>query len=497
MGLLSYFAKNSSLRLIIYTINIAAAFTVTPHILNSMGSNIYSIWALIAGLIPYFSLVNLANASTVSTLISRTQGPCKQDIDQKIFVGAIQLSCFALLATIGISACYYVMAQPNLSKDITPMDFALSLGIFSVSFGTYLILNVGHGILAGNMRWTVLSLTTLLRVLVSSGAVLLFLDVNHSAATNLFRMTIISALSFLLEGSCNFVLAARHISFPPLKSFFTTPLYMDLVRLGREICTIMVGTLLCNSTQIYMVGAWLSAGQVTIFALVRQILSYMTDLLQNVFGILTPYFNKLHYEEGQDSTPSTLLKTLFFSYGSSSIITLGLIFYGNAFFTRWLGPEFSHIHTILTPMVLACFCSAGAMPVVSYIYSQKKQKLLVKLTLIEGVLITTISIPALFLYGLEGIAWTLFMTSFSIRVLVLPLKVCAFAEIPVQTYYTNMAWALIPCIMGQSLYYHGIKEYIQAQYIDIFLLGLGQSFVAGLTLLLVMLFIQHKAKNKA
>ncbi len=488
MGLFSYFAKNSSLRLLVYGISITAAFTVTPHILRTMGSDIYGIWALIAGLTPYFCLANFANPNAVSTLISRAQGPNKQATEQKIFVGAVQLSTLALLATLCMSACYYLMAQRQHLDGITHADFVLSLGIFSISFGTYQLLNIGHGILAGHMRWTVLSLTALLRVLISSIGALFFLEANHSPATNLLHMTLINALGFLLEGSINFALATRYMPFPPLKSFFVTPLYTDLVCLGREVCTIMVGNLLCNSTQIYMVGTWLSAGQVTLFALTKQILTYMSELLQNFFGILTPYFNKLQHAQGQESSQSTLLTALFFSFSSSSVITLGLIFYGDAFFTRWIGPEFSHIHTILIPMVLACFCSVSVIPAIGYIYSQKKQKILIKLTLVEGCLITIISIPALFFHGLEGIAWTLFITSFSIRILWFPQKICSIAHIPIHSYYKYMAWALIPSSLIQSIYYHCIKEYVHAQYVDIFLAGLGQSLVAGLTLILVMFF---------
>ncbi len=485
MSFIKYFAKNSTIRLMVYGVGIASAFIVTPHILRSLGSATYGVWVLISSLSAYFSLTNLASTNTMSAIIAQAHANNDKESLQRIFVGSIQLRILALVATLLIALIYAFIANEEYKEYVSTTAFLLSLFTYAGSFGLYTILNVGHGVLAGHMRWTVLSFTYMLRTITSSGLILLFLQEDASYSTNLLSLAYINMIGFLVESGVNFAMALKYIPLPPWRSYISTPLHKEILHIGKGFFVIYCGGLLRKSTQVYMVGAFFSTVQVSLYSFVAQILQYVNDLLLSAFGIMTPYFGTLQAKNDTSAAEKTLMISLFLSYGASSIIALGLVFYGDLFFIRWIGEEFAHINILLIPMALASLLSSGSMPANGYIYGLKKQDLVAKLTLIEGIGIVIVNLPALLLYGLPGLGWSTFGVTLLIRLIWFPKKVCAIGNFSLVKYYSNLCWALLPSGITQFLYYLCVRDLVSATYPSIILTGLGQALVACLTLFLI------------
>ncbi len=485
MNSLSYLLKNSILRLTVCGTGILSAFIVTPHILHSMGSNVYGIWVLIASLSSYFAMFNFSNSNSISTVYAKAIHLNDSNQVERILVSALQLGLFSLICTLIIAFSYYSFEDGEYRKYVSSTSFTLALLIFALSMGFYNVLNVSHGFLAGRMGWNLLSLTSLAKLLLSSVAVLIFLQPTYSAERNLLSMCFINSGSFLLEAVLNIFLIRKHLFIPAFRSFFTNPFKSELFQISSSLSITILGSLLRNSTQVYMINAFFSSSTVTLYALTKQIISYMNDLLASIFGIMTPYFSKLQSQNNLQATQETLLTSIFLSYSLTSVISLGLVFYGDLFFQRWLGSEFSSTQSLLTPMALAGLLELGPISSSSFLVSVRQQKVLAKMTIYEGVSTLALTALGLFLYDLPGVGWGLFISALLFRTIWLPKQVCKFSNLSQTKYYTNLILALIPQCLAQYTYYLFVKDYVTATYTGIILAGIGQSFIALLVLLIV------------
>ncbi len=475
MSSFSYLLKNSTIRLMVFSVGIISAFTVTPHILRSMGTDVYGVWALIASLIPYFALFNLASSNSISSIYAKAVSQQDNDLVNKILVAAIQFALLAFFCALCIACCYYYL---NDNQYIKKYSFFISLFTFTLGFGTFQILNISHGFLAGQMKWTTLALTAMLRVLTSSIASLCFISADYTPEQNIIHMACIHAISFLLESFLNLFFARSYLHVPSFSSFLYNPFKSIIFSIGKSLFLNQLGSILRNSTQIYLINAFLSASVVAFYSLSNQLIRYMNDLLLSVFGILNPYFSKLQSENESTKSKQTLLVSIFLSYGISSIISLGLICYGNLFFIRWVGQDFATISILLTPMALAALAEQGSLPVCSYLIGVQKQHLLAKLTLYEGVCIVFSSIFFLYFFGLAGVGWAMCIFCFIFRFAWLPKKICEIANIPLILYYKNLFFAIFPTCLVQLIFYYFIKDYVSPDYFSIVLVGIGQGMLA-------------------
>ncbi len=492
MSFMSYFLKNSSIRLAVYGVGICASFIVTPHIIQSMGNSVYGVWILIASLISYFFAFNFANSNAISTICAKAHTQKNHTLMQDIFVAAIQLSIIAAFSTLFMALIYYFIADTEYKTYISVSTFTLSLCIFACSIAIYQIINISHGFLVGHMRWSTIALTSMCRVLSSSLGALFLLQPSNSPDTNLMYMTCANSGGWLLEALLNVILAKQYLPKITLQNLWTNPFRSQVFQISKGLFVFNFGTLLHKSTQVYLIGAFLSTTAVAFYGVVSQIISYTNDLLLSAFGILSPYFSKLQAQNNNTESQHTLLTSLFLSYGICSIITLGLIFYGELFFIRWLGEDFKTIQLLLTPMALAALFDLGPMPASGFLVGIQKQQILAKLAIIEGVIIVCASIPMLLIYDLQGIGWTIFTCIFLTRILWLPRKICQLSGIPLRKYYNNIALALIPSCAAQFIFYSFIKDYVTAEYFRIILAGIGQSIVACSVLYMSMKIIAKR-----
>ncbi len=478
MNSLSYLLKNSTLRLAVYGVGILSAFIVTPHMLHSMGNDLYGIWVLIISLFPYFAVLNFATSNSISTIYAKALETNDTNLIERLLVAAIQLGMLSLLSTLLIAFSYYFLEDTEYSKYVSRTTFILTLLIFAFSMGTYNLLNVSHGFLAGRMGWNLLSLTSLGRLLFSSISALIFIQPTYSADRNLLSMCYISSGSFLLEAALNIFLMRKHLFIPAFHNFFTNPFKSELFQISSSLSIIVLGRLLRNSTQVYMINAFFSSSTVTLYSLTKQIISYMNDLIASAFDIMTPYFSKLQSQNNLQASQETLLTSIFLSTSITSIVALGLTFYGDLFFQRWLGDDFSSVQILLTPMALAGLLELGPIASSSFLISIRQQKVLAKMTVCEGVTTFILTALGLLLFDLSGVGWGVFITTLLFRTIWLPLQICKFSNLSHKKYYINLALALFPQCAAQYVYYLFIKDYVTATYTSIILAGVGQSIIA-------------------
>lgn len=486
MSVLRYFARNSLIRLASYAVGIAAAFMVTPHLLRSLGNDVYGLWSLISALFSYYMLLGFGLTLSTSNAVARMEGRDDRAGAERVFTAAICIGALSGLLVVLAAAVLAFLADSMNQQVVDAGSLGLSLFLFSAAVAAHLMLRSASGVLMGSMQWTLLALLGMLRTLISSGAALVCIAPEHGPSGNLIRMAGISGGALALEGLLHLAFAVRRIPLRCGRAFFSLSEITALLRFGTSVVVNQAGDLLRSSTQIYLVGFFLSVAHVTIYSLAQQFINYMSAGIMSAFGIMNPYFSRLHARGETGESKKALLMALSLSYAASSMAALGLVFYGGDFVTRWLGAGYDMVGTILLPMALGSIFAMGDMPASGFLVGLGRHSILAWLNIAEGIVNTLACIPVLLLFGLPGVAWLLFATTLVFRCWVLPHRVCAIAGIPLRVYFCNVGCTLLPVMGAQIVYYLAISRWVAPDYGILAAAGAGQCVLACLALRLVL-----------
>ncbi len=483
MSVLHYFARNSFIRLAAYAVAVVAVFLVTPHILRCLGTDAYGAWGLISGLASYYLLLDFGLLNAVSKYAAAAEATHDAARLQAVFSTALALGCVGFLLVAAAAVVLSLVSDRFAPEHLDLSAFGVSLIIFSLSIALQLMLRSAHGLLAGAMRWTALALLNMLRLVLTSTAVLLILSPAHGPAQNMLYLAGINAAGNAFEALVKLAAVRFSLGVRFSLSGVSMAESVQLLRFGLKSFVTQAGDLLRNRTQIYVIATILSVSQVAFYSLARQFINYMQDIIFAIFGIMNPYFSRLQAVGDTEGYRQPLLDSLRLCYALSSLISLGLIFYGDLFVLRWLGPGYETVQAVLVPSALAGMLAYGETPGSGFLIGLGQHAVLAKYSLLQGLLITILSVPAAWLGGLVAVAWILPCTALLFSLGLMPLRISRIAGLPVKRYYGNLCLSLVPQCLGQSLFYLLVRNLLRPDYLSIALAAAGQSLVALLILI--------------
>ncbi len=479
MNVLSYFARNSFIRLLSFAVTLGSAFVVTPHMLRCLGDSAYGMWALISSMAGYFMLLDLGLLQAVCKYASAAQ--VKNDLVEResVYSTAFGLNVLACLAALLITGVL-VLGTGSLLGNEAPQSAGVALGIFMASVAVQLLFRSSQALMAADMRWRDLALLAMLRTLLTTCGVLWLLAENSSPARNIVLVAMIMAFGNTLECLGHIVLAAIGGS-RPHPARLSLQKTRELIRYGLPVVAVNMGDLLRQRSQVFVVAAILGLGPVALFSLAQQLMAYIGNVMLNVFGIMAPYFSRLQAGGKMEDCRRSLLDAMMLSYSASTYFGLCAIFYGGLFISRWLGPQYGKIDSLLPMLGVAGMVGFGGMVVNGFLLGLGEHRILAALSVGEGLICLAAGIPATAMFGLEGMACSICAAALITQLGILPFRACRAAGLSPASYYVALLGPVAAQTCLQYLYYLLIRGWLAADYPVLALACAGQALV-GLTL---------------
>lgn len=482
MSTLGYFARNSFIRLFSFGVAIIATFLITPHMLRCLGAAGYGVWALISSLAGYYLLLDFGLFQAVSKYAAAAYAVGDDAECARIRTTAFALngaSCLLALLAAGILS---LLANRFFSDASVVSSTGAALGVFSASVALQLLFRTSQAVLTAQLRWNLLAILSMLHAIVVAVLALRLLDPALSVEENLMRLAMIMALGNVMEYGCHFCLTLRSGNGVPRLSDFSMVTAKTLLRYGLPALVASLGDLLKRRTQIFIVAVFLELSAVTLFSLVQQLINYMTSVMLNAFGIMSPYFSRMQARGDMKNCRKSLLEAMRVSYATSSYLGLCAVFYGGLFLSRWLGPQYGEAQSLLLPLGAAAVVSLGGGVVNGFLYGLGEHRILAILSFSEGFIRTFTGIPAAFLYGLSGVVWTMAAATLIMQLGVLPTKVCRAAGLTPRTYYGTVLGSILVQTGAQGAYYLCVMPLLRPDYLVLALACAGQLGIALLSL---------------
>ena len=478
MSVLRYFARNSLVRLGAFGVALVATFIITPHMLRCLGKVNYGAWAFVSSLASYYLMLDLGMLQALSkhmAALRENGSPQQRNI---LFANSLFMNgaacLLALLGGVVVSLFIDDITRHAVSKKVLLACF----GLFTLSMAVQLLCRTFYGLLVAQMRWILIACLHMVKTLAVSLAIFFQVSQTLDADANLIRVAIIVSSGNILESLCMIALSLKNENLHFALRSVNTAEIKKLLRFGFPVLVVSLGDFLRNNSQFFFVSAMLGLAQTTMFSLARQFINYTTNIMLNAFGILSPYFSRLDARKDGEGIRQSLLEALKLSYSTAAYLGLCLIFYSAPFLVMWLGPQFADVHAILLPMAVSSILSLGQDPANGYLYGVGRHSIIAVYGLGEGIFNAAACIPALLLFGLPGIGWTLLAGTVVVRLWLLPPRICAACGLALSRYYLVVAAAIIPQCLGQGLFYLAVRSWLDSGYLYLFLACAGQAVVA-------------------
>jgi O-antigen/teichoic acid export membrane protein len=463
------FVRNADL-----LIGLGVAFCITPMIVRSLGDRMYGVWTLLGTFVGYYGVLDLGLSSAASRYISRSLGQGDLENLDSVASTAFFLFCVlgavALLATLAAGlACRRFIHDPVEAALVQKIVLLLGSAT-AVGFP----LRVYAGILTSYLRFDALSSISIARTLACNAAIYWCLG----AGGGIMAIAVVTFAGSLLQNAAAY--AACAALYPHIKVSVSR---FDRTKL-RMLFDHSWKTLLCFVNELVrfrldavLIACYLSVGLVTFYSIGARLVDGFCQLVLNSVGVMAPLFSQYEGAGDYDAIRGALLMATRFSAVITAYVGFSLLFYGQAFILRWMGPGYESSYWVAVLLGLGFFLHLPQSPGVQLLYGLSKHESYAVLTFWEGALNLALSLIFLMRYGMYGVALGTAVEMLVFKLLLQPAAICRAVELPVRTYMTDMLGTLAKAGGMLAVYFLLIRGLVRPDYARLFVCGAAQTLL--------------------
>jgi O-antigen/teichoic acid export membrane protein len=410
-----------------------ATFFLMPFNLMAIGNAQYGIWLVISALTAYLFLLHLG--VPMASVRNMTQAIATHDT---LLLNRVVASCAVLY--VGLGAMVGLLGIPLLvffeHNYVVPPDmqhaarwaFCISLvqtAIGFVAFMPYAILSAYQEFVPKN---ALMAAGIVVRIVVNVVLVLLYPNLTMLAvvmlATTVFEM--IASWAYVLNKHPEIRPTWTHVSMDTLRGIMGFSAYVFLMALGSQ---------LAFQTSALVIGEAMTPADVVSFAIPSSLMLILLQFLGGIANVIMPMATTLQTKGDRFALRDVLYKWTKISYGLTWCAGLFLLVFGPAFLQFWIKdaytPEAGRVLRILMVSYIIFLPIRGvAVPMLMGLGKAKWPTLA---TLAAGILNIVLGMIWVRSYGLEGVAWGVFVPNVALSVAMVYL-VCRELGISIRDY---------------------------------------------------------------
>ncbi len=388
-----------------FAATLLVAFFLAPYLIRKLGDSRYGVWVFVESILAYFTLFDLGVAAGVVRFTAKYHAEKKQHE-----LNRLASACLALFLGLGVLAFLIgvaitpllspMMAKSGMQESEIATFTLLMLGNLALS----LPLSVFPSILDGLERFAVKSLVRIVSLAGRTVAIVMLMNREPS----LIGLAIIFTIGTLAE---HFVMAILCWVYLPRLRFGLRLIDREMLQRVKgyslnAFLAMVAGRVSVQSGAI-IIGIFLSAPEITWFAIALRLVEFAKALLRSATTTLTPAISSLEASGNMDAIRRVLLKGTRWVLYLILPVHIGLVVFGKPFLTIWLGsPEYAMRCYPALVILSATLSLVVAQSVASRIlYGMGFLKRFAVAALIEAVFNLSLSLLLVQSLGIVGIAW--------------------------------------------------------------------------------------------
>jgi len=332
---------NSVSGTVLYLVNVAVAFLLSPVLIRALGNRDYGLWEMVTSVIGYMGLLDLGIGPALVRFVSLADA--KNDRDDLQQTVSTAFAFFLVIGGVALASLAGLGGAPQLVAGRETGAIAHLGAVFlllGVNAGLLFPLQVFIATLMGLQRHYLINTTrgsfAVLR------AVLAYYLLLRYPGRGLLLLALLEPL-FTLGQVVIFVWAVRRDpAIPPLsRHAVTRAKFRELFGFGAKSATMMVAARLQNQSVPLIIGNLLGLGQVVYFAMPNRLVEYAKGISQTIGFPLTPYFGASLGRGDRHELLENWFRTTLALQVVSLAMPLVILFCGEGFLALWLGSEYA------------------------------------------------------------------------------------------------------------------------------------------------------------
>lgn len=471
------------------------AFLLTPVIIAALGNRWYGFWVMVLAFLGSYELLDLGISVAVSRYASRAIGAGnKQEINSVISTSfAIFLVFGGVIALLTVASA---AASPLFLTDPAEIQlFRSALLLLGFGMAVNFPLKIFRGVLVAHLRYDILNIVSVLRIVISSALIYGFLDAGHG----LISMALVTVCCGLAEGVAIAVLAKR--VWPPLAlgvAMLERGVARKLFGYGGKAFVAQLADLMRFRIDTLVIATVLNLNLVALYDIGQKLSNMGKELVGSMLNVMIPVFSQYEGRRDFESIREkfvilTRFGTVFACFAGGS-----LVIYGKALIQRWVGGGYVESYYILVILCVPMILEMTQNSSVQVLYGISKHHYYAAINVAEGVLNLVLSLVLANYYGIYGVALGTAIEMAIVKSTILPWVTCREIRLPIRDYYfkvlldTGMKMT-IPLVAFGYL----ARPFIRPDYLRIALVGAVQVAVFIPVIYLLVLKKEERAVVRA
>lgn len=419
-----------------FAISVVVGFLLSPFLVHSLGDSAYGLWVLVLSVTGYMGLLD--TGLRVSIVKHTAESNARGDtvgLNRVLFTGLalyVGLGVLVVLLAAGASPWFHIWFKLPASEAATGRLLALLAGI---NIALSLPLGVLGGLLAGLQRYDRVSQATVIVLLVRTAAIVAAV----LAGFGLIALAWIHIASQVLTGVIMIAMARRE--FPALDmtpQSLHWPTVRSLYSYSGFIILNNVAMFLLFFSGEVLIGLFLGAAAVTVFAIARSLVQYLSTLIGAMTQVFHPYASDQH-ERGNTravadalivGTKTTLLIAL--PVGASFVII------GRTFIGLWMGPQYADpAGSLLTMLTVSQIVWLSQSTAGNILLGIDRHRFLTALNMATGVIGIAAGALLIRSFGAWGVPAGMAVPIIVTQAFILPIVTARTLRLSIAEYFTR------------------------------------------------------------
>lgn len=385
-------------------VSLGVAFFLAPFVVHHLGNVAYGVWILANSSIAYMALMDLGMRSAVTHFVAKHQaGGEDLEASQAVSFALVFRVSIGLVVTVAtLLLAEFVSKVFRISPEMSQAArWAILLCGINLALG--MIFGLFGGVLAALQRFDLTSAITISQTLTGAAGTVWLLSHGHGIVS----LAALQLAVAIVLGVTTILLARR--AYPQLRigvRYLDRRVLPELWRYSFYLFVVAVGGQIIYYTDNLVVGAFLSAEAVTLYAIGGRFIDYLAQLGASFAQTFMPMASNLAANDQRDQLKRLLV------HGTRIVLLVTLpvgwvlFFRGSTFIGLWMGQQYAEPSGhVLRILLLSSLALTGNRVGGNIILGLSKHKSFAIWQAGEAIANLTLSVILVHRMGIDGVAW--------------------------------------------------------------------------------------------
>lgn len=440
-------------------VSLLISFLYTPILLKHLGQSEYGLYALVASIIGYLSVLDMGFGNAMIRYVSRSKANPSKLNEGKI--NGLFLFLYTIIGIISFIIGFILISKAgSIFAALTPSELARAKVIMVILVCTVSVsfpLSIFDSYVVSSEKFKYVKILSLIKTLIVPLTMLPLLYLGHKAITMVIVTSSYSLIfHFITIFYCFKKLKMKiHFSFKSIDK----PLLKEILIYSFFIfLNIIVDNIYTNTDQVIL-GNVAGTIAVSIYAVAARISQINTSFSTTISGLFFPRINKtLEEENGNQKVSDLFIKVSRVQLYIMALIVFGFIVFGRQFILLWVGNDYIDAYYIIMLLIIPAVIPLTQNIGISILQAKNKHKFRSVVYICIAILNIFISIPLAKKYGGVGAAIGTAIANCIGQITIMNFYYWKKIEIDIPTYWKRFVSFTFPFACFSAGAYYAVSK---------------------------------------